>query len=534
MRKLTAVCPAFLLSVLLSTPALAAPQPSHAWQPIDEQNGGKISLDKARISRLPNGNTAAWSRLSLGFDIPDTHTGMRYSGIEALNSYNCNKREYATLKRIYVNDKGQPVREELVESPRSVDIAAGSFEEKLLPHVCKPRAVGEMKGLADQLVSVMNPPAAKPAKASAKTADLREQKAAAVTVADTGSKPRLIELPKIDPSTVENPAPAPKAPASKTAPVKPAPVKTEKPAASAKAKEEKQVPEVAADTKAEVKPAPTAKSTASTAASSPNYHTGSVSRAEIERQLATFGPRRLRSTQAGKAVEVLNGKSMHVHWDYDGKGSPANWSHISPDNQACANGKRQSPIDIKDGIRVDLEPIKFNYGSTAYSVIDNGHTVQVNIAEGQSLRVMERTYQLIQFHFHKPSEERVNGRSYDMVAHLVHKDADGKLAVVAILMEQGPENPLLQTIWNNLPLEQGMLVSPAAPIDLSKLLPEKRDYWTYMGSLTTPPCTEDVLWMVMKQPLQISADQVSIFGRLYPNNARPVQPTNNRLIKESR
>ena len=527
MRILTAACPALLLSVLLAPPALAAPQPSHAWQLVDEQNGGKISLDKARISRLPNGNTAAWSRLSLSFDIPDTHTGVRYNGIEALNSYNCNKREYATLKRIYVNDKGQPVREELVDSPRNVDIAAGSFEEKLLPHVCKPRAVGEMKGLAEQLVSVMNPPAPKPAKASAKTAELREQKAAALTVADTGSKPRMIELPKIDPSTVENPAPVSKAPAAKAAPAKPAPEKTDKPAAAAKAKEEKPAPEVAV----EAKPAQAAKSAP---ALSPNYHTGSVSRAEIERQLATFGPRRLRSTQAGKAVEVLNGKSTHGHWDYDGKGGPANWSHISPDNQTCANGKRQSPIDIKDGIRVDLEPIKFNYGTTTYSVIDNGHTVQVNIAEGQSLRIMERTYQLLQFHFHKPSEERVNGRSYDMVAHLVHKDADGKLAVVAVLMEQGPENPLIQTIWNNLPLEQGMLVSPAAPIDLGKLLPEKRDYWTYMGSLTTPPCTEDVLWMVMKQPLQISADQVGIFGRLYPNNARPVQPTNNRLIKESR
>ena len=166
--------------------------------------------------------------------------------------------------------------------------------------------------------------------------------------------------------------------------------------------------------------------------------------------------------------------------------------------------------------------------------LTNGHTIQVNVAEGQTMRIMERTYMLLQFHFHKPAEERVNGRSYDMVAHLVHKDADGKLAVVAVLMEKGSEHPLIQTLWNNLPLEQGMLVSPAAPIDLNKLLPEKRDYWTYMGSLTTPPCTEDVLWMVMKQPLPVSPEQIAIFGRLYPHNARPVQPSNNRLIKESR
>ena len=454
---------------------------------------------------------------------------MRYTGIEAFNSYNCNKREYSTLKRAYVDNKGKVVREELVESPRSVQINEGSFEEKLLPHVCKPRAVGEMKGLAEQLVAVMAPPAA-PAKASAKTADLHKQKAEVVTVADTGGKPRMIELPKIDPSTVENPAPTPKLPPSKPEVKKPAKPGNEK---AVEKTEDKSLEKLAE--KLQEKPAPASERKKAVAPSdSPNYHTGNVSRAEIERQLATFGPRKLRSTQAGKAAEALGGSSTHIHWAYDGKGGPENWQHISPDNKTCANGKRQSPIDIKDGIRVDLEPIKFNYGSTSYSVIDNGHTVQVNIAEGQTLRIMERTYQLLQFHFHKPAEERVNGRSYDMVAHLVHKDSDGKLAVIAVLMEKGTEHPLIQTIWNNLPLEQGMLVSPATPIDLNKLLPEKRDYWTYMGSLTTPPCTEDVLWMVMKQPVLVSPEQISIFGRLYSNNARPVQPANGRLIKESR
>ena len=518
MRKTTVV---FLLSALTGLSVQAAPKPSEAWQLIDRHGDQRISLDKARISRMPNGNTAAWSRLTLGFEIPDTHTGVRYTTIEAFNSYNCGKRQYTTLKRVYADSKGQAVREEIVESPRSVDISEGSFEEKLLPHVCKPRAVGEMKDLAEQVVAVMAPPA--PAKASTQAADLRKQKAEAVKVSDPGGKPRMIELPKIDPSMIENPAPAPK-----VAPAKPEvqkPVKTaekaeektaakpqEKPAASTQAKKAAPVPEEG----------------------SPNYHTGNVSRAEIERQLATFGPRKLRNSKAVKTAEALGATHSHMHWAYEGKGGPENWQHISPDNKTCANGKRQSPIDIKDGIRVDLEPITFNYGPASYSVIDNGHTVQVNIAEGQTIRIMERTYLLLQFHFHKPAEERVNGRSYDMVAHLVHKDSDGRLAVVAVLMEQGIEHPLIQTIWNNLPLEKGMLVSPATPIDLSKLLPEKREYWTYMGSLTTPPCTEDVLWMVMKQPVQVSPEQIGIFGRLYPHNARPVQATNSRLIKESR
>jgi len=532
MRKTTVVC---LLMAIPSLSALAAPQPSHSWQVIEKRESERIALDKARISRLPNGNTAAWSRLTLGFDIPDSHTGVRYSAIEALNSYDCKKHEYLTLKRVYIDAKGQPVREEKVDTPRTVEIAAGSFEEKLLPEVCKPRAVGQMQQLAEQVASVMAPAPAAPAKARAKTADLHGQKAETVTVADTSSKPRLIDLPKIDPSMVDNPS-APKAAQSKPEAKKPT-----------KAPQEKATPEKAVENAPEKsvekpvekpQPSPNAgvvkKAVPATSPLAPNYHTGNVSRAEIERQLATFGPRKLRNSKAVQAAEALGATHTQLHWSYEGKGGPEFWSHLSPDNQTCTNGKRQSPINISDGIGVDLEPIKFNYGSTSYSVIDNGHTVQVNVPEGLNITIMGRTYQLIQFHFHKPAEERVNGRSYDMVAHLVHKDADGRLAVVAVLMEKGPEHPLIQAIWNNLPLEQGMVVSPSAPIDLNKLLPEKRDYWTYMGSLTTPPCTEDVLWMVMKQPLQVSIEQIGIFGRLYPNNARPIQPTNNRLIKESR
>lgn len=520
MRKTTLTC---LLLALPALPTLAAPAPAHSWQLIDKRNSERISLDKARISRLSNGNTAAWSRLTLGFDIPDSHTGVRYTTIEALNSYNCSKREYVTLKRIYVDSKGHAVREERVDAPRTVSIEAGSFEEKLLPHVCKPRAVGEMKELAEQIVAAMNPPA--------KTAPARNTQAAVVTVADAGKSP-LIELPRIDPSMVEKPpAPRPTKPEIKKPVNEKATEKAEKPSTEVQEKQAEENPPAFAGKKGKASaPSPTA---------APDYHTGAVSRAEIERQLATFGPRKPRAAAAKSAAAPAGGGKKHTatkptHWSYEGKGGPEAWAHISPDNHACDSGKRQSPIDIGDGIRVDLEPIKFAYGPTPWSVLDNGHTVQVNIPEGLSITVMGRSYQLLQFHFHKPAEERVNGRSYDMVAHFVHKDADGRLAVVAVLMEKGPEHPLVQTIWNNLPLEQGMLVTPSSLLDLSKLLPEIRDYWTYMGSLTTPPCTEGVLWMVMKQPLQVSAEQIAIFGRLYPHNARPIQPSNNRLIKESR
>ena len=150
-----------------------------------------------------------------------------------------------------------------------------------------------------------------------------------------------------------------------------------------------------------------------------------------------------------------------------------------------------------------------------------------------TIEVNGKRYALLQFHFHRPSEERINGRRFEMDAHLVHKDAEGRLAVVAVLLERGAAQPLLQTVWNNLPLEKHEAFAARAPIDLNQLLPTDRRYYTYMGSLTTPPCSEGVLWMVMQQPVTISPEQIDVFSRLYPMNARPVQQAAGRLIKQS-
>jgi carbonic anhydrase len=223
-----------------------------------------------------------------------------------------------------------------------------------------------------------------------------------------------------------------------------------------------------------------------------------------------------------------------IPWSYEGEGRPENWGKLRPDYATCANGERQSPIDIRDGFRVDLEPIRFTYRPSQFRVIDNGHTVQVDVG-GSNIGLLGKNYDLVQFHFHRPSEERIDGQSFDMVIHLVHESEDGDLAVVAVLLEQGMENPLIQSVWNNLPLEKNEYVQPPDQgIDLASLIPEDRSYYTYMGSLTTPPCTEDVLWLVLKQTQQLSPEQLRIFSRLYPYNARPVQPKHSRMIKESR
>ncbi|MES2992087.1 MAG: carbonic anhydrase family protein [Pseudomonadota bacterium] len=222
-----------------------------------------------------------------------------------------------------------------------------------------------------------------------------------------------------------------------------------------------------------------------------------------------------------------------AHWDYTGQGGPETWGRMKPEFSKCSTGTRQSPIDIRDGIRVELDPVRFDYKPSGFRVVDNGHTVQVNVAPGNSIEVMGRRYELVQFHFHRPSEERIDGKQFDMVVHLVHKDLDGRLAVVAVLLDRGAAQPLIQSVWNNLPLEKGDEVAARLPINLDDLLPPQRQYFTYMGSLTTPPCSEGVLWMVMKQPVPVSPEQIGIFARLYPMNARPIQSASGRLIKES-
>jgi carbonic anhydrase len=235
-----------------------------------------------------------------------------------------------------------------------------------------------------------------------------------------------------------------------------------------------------------------------------------------------------------KVEEVPTGQDYyHVDWAYAGDGAPENWGKLH-DSAICGEGKRQSPIDIRGGNKADLEPIRFNYRPTEYRITDNGHTEQVDVGEGNSIVFQGREYQLVQLHFHHPSENRINGKAYDMVIHFVHQDFEKNLAVVGVLIEKGSEHPVIQTLWNYMPLKVGMSSAPPnAIIDLTKLLPEKHGYYTFRGSLTTPPCSENVRWVVMKNPIQISQQQIDLFVSHYPYNARPVQPANDRRIFES-
>lgn len=219
------------------------------------------------------------------------------------------------------------------------------------------------------------------------------------------------------------------------------------------------------------------------------------------------------------------------HWSYGGAEGPDEWGKIDPSYAACSNGKAQSPIDIRGAKKTDLPPLTFAYHSVPLAVVDNGHTIQVNYPPGSFLTVAQKTYQLKQFHFHHPSEEHASGQTYDMEVHLVHADSEGKLAVVAVFFQKKDANKLLDSVWQNLPAEKGKVVDvPNVTLNANELLPPDHAYYTYVGSLTTPPCSEGVTWYVMKHPITLSEAQLALFAKLYPSDARPIQATNHRKI----
>jgi carbonic anhydrase len=253
---------------------------------------------------------------------------------------------------------------------------------------------------------------------------------------------------------------------------------------------------------------------------------------------ASAAPAR-RTARAGAAAGGAAAAGAHgstkgsLHWSYSGVAGPQAWGGLRPEFSLCGKGERQSPIDLREGFAVDLEPIVFRYRAGDFSVIDNGHTVQANVAPGNYIELGGRRYELLQFHFHRPSEERIDGRQFEMSVHLVHKDPEGRLAVVAVLLGKGAAQPVVQTVWNNLPLERHQDVRARVQLDPSDLLPTDRRYYTYMGSLTTPPCTEGVQWVVLRTPVSATPEQIEIFSRLYPMNARPLQNAAGRRILQS-
>jgi len=235
--------------------------------------------------------------------------------------------------------------------------------------------------------------------------------------------------------------------------------------------------------------------------------------------------------KAEKMVEK-HAQHQHKHWGYSGEVSPAHWGELDEKFKMCAEGKQQTPINIVPTKDIDLPKLDLQYTKASESVVNNGHTVQVNIQAGDTLTIDGVPYELKQFHFHTPSENHINGKSFPLEAHFVHATKDGKLAVVAVLFKEGAMNPTLTKIIKKFPLEK----NKPTKLNLSKeyidvVMPQNKDYYKFMGSLTTPPCSEQVKWFVLKEPQTASKAQIeAIHKEIGMENNRPIQPTNGREI----
>lgn len=233
----------------------------------------------------------------------------------------------------------------------------------------------------------------------------------------------------------------------------------------------------------------------------------------------------------GKANAKHGGDHKKAHWSYEGDGGPEHWATLDNKFELCGSGKQQSPIDIQTaGMKLHPQPIEFHYGTSAINVINNGHTIQANYDKGSYAMIGGKRYDLLQFHFHSPSEHTIDSKPADMVAHMVHKAKDGELAVVGVLFKKGKENEFLKQIWSNLPLESGMKTESAKTIFAANMLPEMKSFYHYTGSLTTPPCSEGVNWNVMTTMVEASAAQVDAFRSIFSKSVRPTQPLNGRVV----
>ncbi len=221
------------------------------------------------------------------------------------------------------------------------------------------------------------------------------------------------------------------------------------------------------------------------------------------------------------------------HWGYEGTEGPEHWGELAPDFTLCQQGKNQSPVDLSSAVDTQLSPIEFHYHADEADEVNNGHTIQINERPGNWITLDGQDYELKQFHFHTPSENHIDGQEFPMEMHLVHADRDGHLAVIGVMFKEGAEDATLKAAWDAMPTQPDSTVHLSTKLSPESLLPANRDYYRFTGSLTTPPCTEGVIWLVMREPITASAGQIQQFAKVmgHPNN-RPVQPLNARVIQK--
>lgn len=529
------------------------------WQVVLSDAGRKIEIDRASIFNSDHGTKVSWGRVVLG----DEEAGKAgYRTVKALNRYDCRNSSFFTIKRVYLDTAERVLREESVADQTPVVVAKNSVDERMWREVCKPPGLADLAKIADSASE-----SAAAAVAGNKAVPMMP--APAPQSAKTPAAPPKVEPPPKKPApTAHEPKSEAAPPATKPTPAEALIKEREAAAASrlptpaampipsirpnlaglveknmadpAKGEIAHPPPKASAETamaeqaKAAEKAAP-ATEPAQAAKAAPRPRPAATTRAttsrERSRARSTPPAARAKAPAAQKPVAQMTDEG----WSYGGDTGPDRWGSLRPEWKLCSDGKRQSPINLQNGVAVDLEPVKFDYRPTRFRITDTGKMLRVNVDVGMSVEVRGKRYELEYVTLHRPSQERVGGGASDMVVHFHHRSADGELANVGVLMERGEQdNPMLQVLLNNLPLEKGSTYMPDLTIDLAAFMPTRPEHYLYLGSLTTPPCTEGVLWVVMKQSGELSQNQLDIFNRLYPRNSRPIQPTNGRLVLESR
>lgn len=249
-------------------------------------------------------------------------------------------------------------------------------------------------------------------------------------------------------------------------------------------------------------------------------------------RLATFGCAYCLAAGRASAAETSHSAAAGgaPHWSYEGKTGPEHWGELQSDFKVCQLGLDQTPIDLAGGIRGEVGKPTMDYKPLPLRIVNNGHTIQVNADPGSSCVIDGTKYELLQFHFHHPSEHLLAGKRLDLECHFVHKSGDGGLAVLGVFIRAGARNDALTPLFDAMPMKAGPELRAGGAIDPNALLPGNGGYFRYMGSLTTPPCSEGLVWTVFKQPIEAAPDQIRKFASLFSNNARPVQKLNRRFL----
>ena len=551
-----------LLAVLIAIPlqqALAAD-----WQLVLSDRNRRVEIDRSSIFASDRGTKVSWGRVVL---TNEEAAAAGYATIKALNRYDCQNRTFVTVKRVYLDSNEHIVREESVAEQTPLRVTPNSVDERMWREVCNPpsandlqRIASEVQKLATTQPALAPPVVAPPApKASASPAKAALPKAAAEPEVGTKVAPAAAQDARPSPIDARDTSVRPIRAAQNPQPVEAAPSKPEPQTAAPEATPQASIvpplprikptppdPEALeeADSSTERSPPPPQAKVAPVrvskklgappmlALTKPRSHS-------VPRPVRVQPPAPAAAPDAPDAVEALlrvrRQNPLDPGWSYEGDTGPEAWGRLRPDWRSCSEGSRQSPIDLREGLAVDLAPIKFHYLSTGFRIRDTGNAVEVELGGGMGMEVRGVRYELERLSLHQPSQERIGGMTFDMSLYLEHRSADGRIAILAVLLSAGAEpNALLQTLLNNLPLDQGREFVPDAIIDLAGILPDNPAHFLYLGSLPTPPCTEDVIWAVMKTPVGMSADQLAVFARLHARNSRPIQVTNGRPILESR